>query len=96
MSVRPRLAKCATLFALGVYSGLRLGDCATLRWPEVDMVRGIICRIPNKTARRNPKPVLVPIHPVTREMLAAESRPAIVPNTSCRKRLRFISAELIS
>jgi integrase len=59
------------LFALGIYSGLRLGDCATLRWGEVDLTRGIICRIPNKTARRNPKPVLVPVHPVLRDMLAA-------------------------
>ena len=66
-----------TLFALGVYSGLRLGDCATLRWSDVDLIRGIIRRIPNKTARRKPKPVLVPIHPVTRAMLVeipAEAR----------------------
>lgn len=52
-----------TLLALGVYSGLRLGDCATLRWAETDLRRGMITRIPNKTARRNPKPVVVPIHP---------------------------------
>ena len=57
------------LLALGVYSGLRLGDCATLRWAEVDLPRGMIRRIPNKTARRNPKPVIVPIHPVLQEML---------------------------
>ena len=60
-----------TLFALGVYSGLRLGDCATLRWAEVDLPRKMIRRIPNKTARRNPKPVIVPTHPVLEEMLAA-------------------------
>jgi integrase len=60
-----------TLLALGVYSGLRLGDCATLRWCEVDLARSILRRIPNKTARRNPKPVVVPIHPVLRDMLAA-------------------------
>lgn len=60
-----------TLLALGVYSGLRLGDCATLRWAEVDLARSLIRRIPNKTARRNPKPVAVPIHPVLRDMLAA-------------------------
>ncbi len=57
------------LFALGLYTGLRLGDCATLAWGEVDLVRGIIRRVPNKTARRNPKPVLVPIHAVLRAML---------------------------
>jgi integrase len=34
------------------------------------LVRGIIRRIPNKTARRNPKPVLVPIHPALKDMLS--------------------------
>jgi integrase len=58
------------LLALGIYSGLRLGDCATLRWGEVDLARGIIRRVPNKTARRSSRPVLVPIHAVLRGMLA--------------------------
>lgn len=58
------------LFALGIYTGLRLGDCSTLRWGEVDLRRGIIRRIPSKTARRNPKPVLCPIHQVLHNMLA--------------------------
>lgn len=60
-----------TLLALGIYSGLRLGDCATLRWAEVDLGQNVIRRIPNKTARRNPKPVIVPVHPVLLDMLAA-------------------------
>jgi integrase len=66
-----------TLLALGVYCGLRLGDAATLRWGETDLRRGIITRIPNKTGRRNPKPVIIPIHPTLREILGetpAESR----------------------
>lgn len=58
------------LLALGIYTGLRLGDVATLRWGEVDLVRGIIRRVPNKTSRRNTKPVLIPIHPSLRAMLA--------------------------
>ena len=45
------------LFALGIYSGLRLGDCATLHWGEVDLQRNIIRRIPNKVARRKTQPV---------------------------------------
>jgi integrase len=57
------------LFAIGLYTGLRLADAATLLWGEVDLVRGIIRRIPSKTARRNPTPVLIPIHPVLRQML---------------------------
>lgn len=55
------------LFALGLYTGLRLGDCATLKWGEVDLERGIIRRIPNKS--RKGKPVLIPIHPVLRGIL---------------------------
>jgi len=58
------------MLAIGIYTGLRLGDCATLRWGEVDLIRGSITRIPNKTGRRNPKPVLIPIHPTLGAMLA--------------------------
>lgn len=58
------------LLAIGIYTGLRLGDAATLRWGEVDVARGIILRIPNKTGRRNPKPVQIPIHPSLQAMLA--------------------------
>ena len=59
-----------TLFAIGLYTGMRLGDCVTLRWAEVDIIRGQIRRIPSKTARRNPKPVVIPIHPTLKGVLA--------------------------
>ena len=62
--------KMRPLFALGIYTGLRFGDCATLRWAEVDLHRRIIRRIPSKIARRNPHPVIIPIHPVLCAMLA--------------------------
>ena len=59
------------LLAIGIYSGLRLGDASTLRWGECDLVRGIIIRVPNKTSRKSPnKPVKVPMHPALRAMLA--------------------------
>ena len=58
------------LLSIGVYSGLRIGDCATLRWCEVDLRRNQIQRIPRKTARRSPKPITIPIHPVLRGILA--------------------------
>ncbi len=57
------------LLAIGLYSGLRLGDCATLRWAECDLIRGRITRIPNKTGRRSPQPVIIPIHPTLAAML---------------------------
>jgi len=63
-----------TLFALGIYTGLRLGDCEPMRWGEVDLVRRIIRRIPNKTARRQCKTVNVPLHPTLRGMLTGSSR----------------------
>lgn len=74
-----------TLLALGLYSGLRLGDCATLRWGEVDLPRGMIRRIPNKTARRNSKPVIVPVHPVLSEMLS---------ETPLKKRGEYVLPEM--
>jgi integrase len=51
------------LLVLGIYTGLRLGDCCTLRWSEVDLVRRIILRVANKTARQKKGPVHIPIHP---------------------------------
>ena len=41
------------LFMLGYYTGLRMGDCCTLRWVEVKPARGVIERLPNKTGRRS-------------------------------------------
>jgi integrase len=52
-----------TLFCIGLYTGLRLGDCATLRWCEVDLRRNQIQRVARKTALRSPKPITLPIHP---------------------------------
>lgn len=57
------------LFAIGIYTGLRLGDAATLRWGEVDLRRKLIRRIPCKVARRNPRPVIIPVHPVLNALL---------------------------
>jgi integrase len=74
------------LFALGIYTGLRLGDAATLRWAEVDLRRRIIRRIPGKIARRNPRPVIIPIHPTLAAMLseppAGERGEYVLPDTA--------------
>ena len=59
------------LFAVGIYTGLRLGDAATLDWSNIDLVRGIISVIPQKTARHaHGKRTLIPIHPTLAGMLA--------------------------
>ena len=62
-----------TLFCIGLYTGLRLGDCATLKWGEVDLKRGLIRRIPNKIRRKKGANGLVQIsiHPVLHDALSA-------------------------
>lgn len=59
------------LFAVGIYTGLRLGDCALLDWGAVDLMRRRIVIIPRKTKRHaHGKPVIIPIHQVLFDMLA--------------------------
>ena len=38
-----------TLCMIGLYTGLRLGDAATLKWSEIDFGNKVIVRLPNKT-----------------------------------------------
>jgi len=56
---------------LGVYTGLRQGDCATLEWSNIDLERRIILRVPNKTAARKPVPVKIGIPAILHAKLAA-------------------------
>lgn len=59
-----------TLFLIGIYTGLRLGDCCQLDWSQVDLARGIIQLIPQKTRRHaHSRPVTIPIHPVLQTAL---------------------------
>jgi integrase len=58
------------LLWLGAHTGLRLGDCATLRWREVDLDRGWIHRRQSKTGGE----VSIPLLPELREMLASLPR----------------------
>ena len=56
------------LFALGIYTGLRLGDCALIDWGKIDMVRRLIVTKPNKTKKHNTV-VEIPIHPALYSIL---------------------------
>jgi len=51
------------LFALGLYTGMRLGDCVCLRGDAIDFETGIITVMPMKT-RRKKKVIRIPLHPV--------------------------------
>ena len=48
----------ATLLALGLFTGMRLGDCCSLRWGEADLDRRVIL----KDTRKTGKAVQIPIH----------------------------------
>lgn len=51
------------LFAVGIYTGLRLWDCAMLEWGMVDLVRGVIQLVPHKVENHvSARPVVIPIH----------------------------------
>ena len=51
------------LIALGLYTGMRLGDCACLEWSAVDFDEGMITHVPSKTKRKG-RQLRIPIHPV--------------------------------
>ena len=52
------------LFTIGLYTGLRLGDCCCLAWNSVNLERGVIQLIPTKTRKHaHGQPVTIPIHP---------------------------------
>ena len=68
-----RLMKAATkaggewkrLFTIGLYTGLRLGDCCCLAWNSVNLERGVIQLIPTKTRKHaHGQPITIPIHPI--------------------------------
>lgn len=56
------------LLLLGTCTGLRLGDCCTLLWEEIDLEKGIIRRIPRKT-QRSKKSVVIGIPNILHQLL---------------------------
>ncbi len=62
-----------TLCTLGRYTGLRLGDCATLKWSAVNFAENVIEVVPRKTKRFG-RAVRIPIHEELRSVLDALPR----------------------
>ena len=57
------------LFLVGIYTGMRLGDCCKLSWTSVNLSTGIIQLVPQKTKRHHGRIVTIPIHPALRSAL---------------------------
>ena len=52
------------LILIGIYTGLRLGDCCKLDWSNINIPQGVIQLIPSKTRRHaHGRPITIPIHP---------------------------------
>jgi len=56
------------MIALGLYTGMRLGDVVTLRWDAIHADQGFIEIMPMKTRRLNKK-LRLPVHPVLEVLL---------------------------
>ena len=51
------------LFLIGIYTGLRLGDCCRLDWSQINLAQGVIQLVPRKTRRHHQRLVTIPVHP---------------------------------
>lgn len=50
------------LILVGIYTGLRLGDCCRLDWSCINLAQGVIQIVPEKTKRHHNRMVTIPIH----------------------------------
>lgn len=64
------------LILIGIYTGLRLGDCCNLDWSQINLAQEIIQVIPRKTRRYHQRMVTIPIHPALGQALLKALRPA--------------------
>ena len=51
-----------TLFYLGYYTSLRIGDCCNIKGKNINLAEGVITIVPQKTCRSKPEPIVIPIH----------------------------------
>lgn len=58
-----------TLFMLGLFTGLRLGDCVRLEWNAVRFIDGYIALVPHKTSTTSRAIVEIPLLPELRSEL---------------------------
>jgi integrase len=73
----PLSGEMRSLFAVGLYTGLRLGDAVRLDWGDVDIARGVLSVVPHKPARKAAgKRVLRPIHKTLAGILEETPAPA--------------------
>lgn len=85
------------LFTIGIYTGLRLGDCCRLAWNSVNLERGVIQLIPTKTRKHaHGQPVTIPIHPQLKAELSSPipESPSTRPSCSTWLSSSFVNPTL--
>ena len=78
------------LILIGIYTGLRLGDCCRLDWSQINLPEGVIQLVPEKTKRHHKRIVTIPVHPALGEALVGQQADnnkglfvgAVLPNVS--------------
>ena len=59
------------LIMIGTYTGLRISDCAMLKWNNIDFEHKIMKVLPIKTCKHMDAPIEIPIYPALLKMLEA-------------------------
>ena len=73
------------LILIGIYTGLRLGDCCQLDWSQINLSQQVIQLVPSKTRRHHQRMVTIPIHQALGD--------ALLESAECRVRSAERSAE---
>lgn len=50
------------LILTGIYTGLRLGDCANLKWSDINFENETLTVLPQKTKKHMEEPIVIPMH----------------------------------
>ena len=74
-----------TLLMVGAYTGLRIGDAATLRWESVSPDMATIALMPRKTAHTSGMTVTIPVHPALRACLGRHGGAGYIMPTMAAK-----------
>lgn len=86
------------LLAVGIYTGLRLGDCALLKWSDIDFEHSIMRVVPMKTRKHMDGPVEIPIHAALMSMLKAadHSSEYVSAENAAAYKSGILSGEVVS
>ena len=72
-----------TLFLIGIYTGLRLGDCCRLDWSQINLAQEVIQIVPTKTRRHHQRMVTIPIHDALGAALLANAECGVRGADNC-------------